>query len=56
MTAESRVTVTGRVAVVGEYEWDAFELEESRSDWRVSAVASGDRDDMMLELASLSDS
>jgi hypothetical protein len=36
--------------VVGEYEWDAFALGESRADWLVKAVASADDDDTMLDL------
>lgn len=47
----SRVTVTGRLTVVGEYEWDAFSLGESRADWLVKAVAPADDDDTMLDLA-----
>jgi len=46
----SRVTVTGRLTVVGEYEWDAFALGESRADWLVKAVAPADNDDTMLDL------
>lgn len=44
------VTVTGRLAVVGAYEWDAFGLSESRADWVVRAVASADHGDTMLDL------
>jgi hypothetical protein len=33
------------------YEWDDFELTESRADWLVQAVANGDRNDTMLDLA-----
>ncbi|TDO60793.1 hypothetical protein EV651_10765 [Kribbella sp. VKM Ac-2571] len=51
----SRVTVTGRLEVVGEYEWDAFELGESRADWLVKAVATPpDGDDIMLDLVGVS--
>ena len=46
----SRVTVTGSLAVVGEYEWDAFALSELRADWLVKAVAPADNDDTMLDL------
>jgi hypothetical protein len=46
----SRVTVTGRLGVVGEYEWDAFALGESRSDWLLKAVAPADDVDTMLDL------
>jgi hypothetical protein len=46
----SRVSVTGRLTVVGEYEWDAFALGESGADWLVKAVAAADDDDTMLDL------
>lgn len=36
--AGSRVTVTGRLGLVGAYEWDAFELVDTRSDWLVAEV------------------
>jgi hypothetical protein len=32
------------------YEWDAFALGESRSDWLLKAVAPADDDDTMLDL------
>ena len=47
----TRVTVIGRLAVIGDYEWDAFGLSESRADWLVTGVASADRGDTMLDLA-----
>ena len=34
----SRVTVTGGLELVGEYEWDAFEIGDARSDWIVTNV------------------
>ncbi|TDW74967.1 hypothetical protein EV653_0077 [Kribbella pratensis] len=36
--------------MVGEYEWEAFALSESRADWLVKAVAPADSDDTMLDL------
>ncbi|HTW09721.1 MAG TPA: hypothetical protein VME46_19610 [Acidimicrobiales bacterium] len=50
-TVGSRVAATGRLAVVSEYEWDGFELDESRADWLVNAVTPADDDDFMLDLA-----
>ncbi|MEV4266782.1 hypothetical protein [Kribbella sp. NPDC049584] len=46
----SRVTVTGRLTVVGECEWEAFALDESRADWLVKAAAPADNDDTRLDL------
>jgi hypothetical protein len=34
----SRVTVTGALVLVGEYEWDAFALVDTRADWIVTGV------------------
>jgi hypothetical protein len=48
--AGSRVTVTGRLEVVGDYEWDAFGLRESRADWLVKAIAWADDRDIMVDL------
>ena len=50
LTAESRVAVTGRLELVGEYEWDAFHLDESRSSWVVKTVVPADHDDFMLDV------
>ncbi len=33
--AGSRVTVRGTVAVIGDYEWNAFDLQDTRTNWRV---------------------
>jgi pimeloyl-ACP methyl ester carboxylesterase len=48
--AGSRVAVTGRLEIVGDYEWDAFGLSESRVDWLVKAIAGADHGDTMLDL------
>lgn len=48
--AASRVVVTGRLAFVGAYEWDAFGLTDSRSNWMVHAVAPADQGDTMLDV------
>jgi hypothetical protein len=48
--AGSRVAVTGRLEVVGDYEWDAFGLGESRADWLVKAIAWADDRDTMVDL------
>jgi hypothetical protein len=38
VVAGSRVTVTGALELVGEYEWEAFELTDTRADWLVTDV------------------
>jgi hypothetical protein len=48
---DSRVTVAGNLALVREYEWDAFRLGDSRADWLVGAVVTLDGGDAMLYLA-----
>lgn len=47
----SRVTVTGRASIVGDYEWEAFELTDSRADWVINDVAHGEHGDTMVALA-----
>lgn len=49
----SRVTVDGPLFVVGAYEWDDFQLTESRADWFVRAAVRADRGDTMLDLVSM---
>ena len=34
----SRVTVTGELVLVGAYEWEAFDLPDTRGDWAVQRV------------------
>ncbi len=34
----SRLTATGRLALIGEYEWEGFELTDTRADWLVTEV------------------
>jgi hypothetical protein len=45
-----RVAVMGKLSVVGEYEWDNFELEDARADWFVKAVVPLDGGDVMVDL------
>ena len=47
----ARVTVTGKLALVGDYEWDAFRLVDTRADWLVTRVIHTDEGDAMLDLA-----
>ena len=47
----ARVTVTGTFALVGDYEWDAFRLVDTRDDWLVTRVITADGGDAMLDLA-----
>jgi hypothetical protein len=44
------VTVTGKLALVGDYEWDAFQLTDTRDDWLVQAVLARGTGDAMLDL------
>ncbi|QWC86660.1 hypothetical protein KLP28_08325 [Nocardioidaceae bacterium] len=37
----SRVTVTGKPTLVGDYEWDGFGLPDLRADWAVREVVKG---------------
>jgi hypothetical protein len=48
---ESRVTVTGGLELVGEYEWDAFELRDTRADWLVTKVVALPDGDIAVNLA-----
>lgn len=48
---DSRVTVTGELRLVGEYEWDAFELTDTRADWVVKKVVALPDDDIAVDLA-----
>ena len=45
-----RVAVTGKLSVVGQYEWDDFELEDARAEWFVRAVVPLDGGDVMVDL------
>lgn len=47
----SRVTATGGLSLVGEYEWDGFELTDTRADWLVTKVVDLPDGDIMVELA-----
>ncbi len=49
----SRVTVDGPLFIVGAYEWDDFQLTESRADWLVRSAVRADRGDTMLDLVSM---
>jgi len=46
----SRVVVHGKLSVVGGYEWDAFQVTESRADWRVGDVVILDAGGAMIDL------
>ena len=45
-----RVMVTGQLMVVGGYEWEDCELEDTRSSWLVQSIATADYGDVMLNL------
>jgi hypothetical protein len=46
----SRVAVRGQLSVVGDYEWDAFQLSDSRADWHVAEVVVLETGDAMIHL------
>lgn len=46
----ARVTVEGPMVVVGDYEWDGFDLTDTRADWRVRSVVLQTDGDLMLDL------
>jgi hypothetical protein len=48
--AGSRVAVRGQLSLVADYEWDAFQLIDSRADWRVRDVVVLDAGCAMLDL------
>jgi len=48
---DSRVTVTGRLELVGAYEWDAFNLVDTRADWMVMNVVRVPDGDVLVDLA-----
>lgn len=50
VTPGSRVTVTGELHLVGEYEWEAFDLIDTRADWTVAAVATLPNGDVIVDL------
>jgi hypothetical protein len=46
-----RATVTGRLELVGEYEWESFRLDDTRTDWLVTEIVELSRDDIFVRLA-----
>ena len=50
LALDSRVAVRGKLSAVGGYEWDAFQLTESRADWRVGDVVVLDGGGAMIDL------
>lgn len=46
----SYITVSGELVLVGDYEWDDFELTDTRRDWRVKQVANLCDADVLVEL------
>ncbi|PFG17099.1 hypothetical protein ATK74_1660 [Propionicimonas paludicola] len=47
----ARVTVTGRLELVGEYEWESFQLPDTRTDWLVTEIVELSDDDISARLA-----
>ena len=45
------MTVTGALELVGEYEWEAFDLTDTRADWLVQRVVTLPTGDLMVDLA-----
>ncbi|MCA1984736.1 hypothetical protein [Nocardioides nematodiphilus] len=50
VTPNSRLTATGELVLVGDYEWDAFDLTDTRADWRVMRVVDLARGAVLVEL------
>ena len=48
--ARSRVVVRGQLSLVADYEWEAFQLADSRADWRVRHVVALDTGGVMVDL------
>jgi hypothetical protein len=48
--AASRVVVRGQLSLVADYEWEAFQLADSRADWRVRDVVALDTGGVMVDL------
>lgn len=46
----SRVTVRGKLFVVGDYEWEAFALRDTRAHWLVGEVVTLGGGDAMIDL------
>lgn len=51
MASGARVTVTGRLELVGEYEWESFLLPDTRTDWLVTEIVELSDDDISARLA-----
>lgn len=51
VTVGSRVTVTGTLELVGDYERDAFGLSDTRADWLVTDVVDLPDGDIRVALA-----
>lgn len=47
----ARVTVTGRLELVGEYEWESFLLHDTRTDWLVTEIVELTDGDISVRLA-----
>jgi len=48
--AGSRVVVRGQLSLVADYEWEAFQLGDSRADWQVRDVVALDAGGAMVDL------
>lgn len=55
VTPDSRVTVTGELELLGEYEWEAFDLIDTRADWRVADVARLPNGDVLVDITRAQD-
>ena len=48
---DTRLTVTGCLTLIAEYEWDAYQLADTRGDWLVTAVVELRGGDIQVDLA-----
>lgn len=46
----SRVTATGELVLVGDYEWESFDLTDTRADWYIVRVVDLPGDDIQVDL------
>ena len=51
VAAGMRVTVAGRLELVGEYEWESFLLPDTRTDWLIAEIVEVPDDDILVRLA-----
>ncbi|MFF0380284.1 hypothetical protein [Actinoplanes missouriensis] len=51
MATGSRVFASGRLEIIADYEFDGFQLTESRTNWLVNNIEPLGNGDLMIDLA-----